>query len=221
MQALWSFKELGPADDVLQVTDQLFGAYGMFWDRDAVTWKPGSGSQPWQLLGHNASRRPALRVCDFRKAQGFYILFDDHGAQYVGLARGRHGLGARLQSHHDDKQAWSRFCWFAFDDVEDTALAGWSQVRPRTSVKHASADLVLRECEALLIEVLGTGRVLKSTSTGRDVRIQNSMRFAGASRWTQIRDTDFQQPRGRAHKVDKDGFTDPWLGELAQLDRRV
>lgn len=76
----------------------VIGAFGMFWSRSQVEWKPGSGAS-WQLLGKRGERRSLLRVCDFRVAQGFYLLYDDHGPTYVGLARGVHGIGARLHKH--------------------------------------------------------------------------------------------------------------------------
>lgn len=51
------------------------------------------------------------------------MLFDDHGANYVGLAKGQHGLGGRLKQHTQDDHtgSWSRFCWFAFDEVAKTS----------------------------------------------------------------------------------------------------
>src|SRR3954470_23560325 len=73
----------------------LVGAYGMFWERGEVNWWPGSGPAAWQLLGRVNKNKPKVRVCDFRKAQGFYVLFDDFRANYVGLARGNYGIGAR------------------------------------------------------------------------------------------------------------------------------
>ena len=186
----------------------------MFWDRGSVNWSPGSGRQAWQLLGVSSGRTPT--VCDFRLARGFYILFDDHGAHYVGIARGTQGLGARLQDHHANKPTWSRFCWFSFDDVVAGTLDGWSAVDQRDAVRKADAELVVRECEALLIEVLGTGRTLKHTSEGHRVRVQNSMNFAGASKWRQLHAEDFH-PGGTAQRVDRSGFTDPWLRDLAAV----
>jgi len=95
----------------------LVGAYGMFWERNEVNWYPGSGPAAWQLLGRVNVNQPKVRVCDFRKAQGFYVLFDEFRATYVGLARGVQGIGSRLRTHDDRREDWSRFCWFSFDDV--------------------------------------------------------------------------------------------------------
>jgi hypothetical protein len=198
----------------------LVGAYGMFWDRWSVEWRPGSGAGAWQLLGRVHTNRPKLRFCDFRNSQGFYILFDEHGANYVGLARGQEGLGARLQAHSDDaRKTWSRFCWFSFDSVRDASLAGWSEVDRREMLRGVSAEVVLQECEALLIQVLGSARVVRhfDTSTGsRGVRLQSEMAFKNALKWEQVRDSDFQ-PGERARRVDARGFTDPWLKSLVKL----
>jgi hypothetical protein len=179
----------------------LVGAYGMFWDRAEVNWWPGSGPSAWQLLGRVNKNKPTVRVCDFRKAQGFYVLFDDFRANYVGLARGNYGIGARLRTHAATRDDWNRFCWFSFDDVVDSTPDGWSAVRRRQALGRISSDLVLRECEALLITILGS-------------RDQNEMRFQAAQRWHQLRESDFL-PRGIGRRVSAAGYTDAWLKELA------
>lgn len=74
-------------------TSHLVGAYGMFWDRSEVFWRPGQGPNKWQLLGRRNRNQGALRVCDFRQAKGLYVLFDDYGASYVGLAVAPRALG--------------------------------------------------------------------------------------------------------------------------------
>ena len=180
----------------------MFGAYGMFWDREEVNWNPGSGPAAWQLLGRINKNRGALRICDFRRAQGFYVLFDEFRANYVGLARGAEGLGERLRRHNKEKLNWERFCWFAFDDVFDSDMDGWRVNEHKTAISKASADLVLRECEALLITILGS-------------KAQNDMRFQGAQRWEQLRVADVL-PQGIAGKVNPDGFTDLWWRQRAE-----
>jgi len=181
----------------------LVGAYGMFWERDQVNWSPGSGPNAWQLLGRVHKNKPSLRACDFRRAQGFYVLFDEFRAIYVGLARGPQGIGARLRSHDDQRDDWSRFCWFSFDDVVSSLPDGWSVVKRRDAVRNVSSETVLRECEALLITILGS-------------RDQNAMRFQGATKWSQLRESDFL-PSGIARKVDPNGYTDSWLRTLATV----
>lgn len=152
----------------------------MFWSRDEVFWRPGQGPNKWQLLGRKNKNHGALRVCDFRQAKGFYLLFDDYGASYVGLARGAQGIGQRLKAHTaDEGKKWSRFCWFSFDDIGDAAEDGWSKVVPRDAVRSAGAEGVVRELEALLIKVLGS-------------RQQNQMSFLAADRWEQVTWADCQ-----------------------------
>jgi hypothetical protein len=134
----------------------LIGAYGLFWQLDEVNWFPGHRHE-WQMLGKIGKNVGKLRVCDFRAARGFYVLFDDYGASYIGLARGQQGLGQRLRSHvKDDTKDWSRFCWFAFDEVLDAKAEGWSSVKRRDAVAEVDADTVVGELEALLIMVLGS-----------------------------------------------------------------
>lgn len=178
----------------------LIGAYGMFWDRTEVNWWPGSGPNAWQLLGRMNKRLPALKVCDFRRAQGFYVLFDDFRANYVGLARGTYGIGARLRRHDDTRENWNRFCWFTFDDVRPSRRTGWAEISRRDALRNMSAELVLRECEALLITILGSGD-------------QNEMRFIEGSKWHQLREGDLLQG-GLAQNVDPSGFTDGWMLDM-------
>ena len=176
----------------------LVGAYGMFWERDEVFWngKPGA-SNSWQLLGRRNANKHVLQVCDFRQARGFYILFGDHGASYVGLARGGQGLGQRLKAHaNNPSKKWSRFCWFSFDDVVGAAKTpGWSSVKKREAVRSIDAETTVRELEALLIQILGT--------VG-----QNQMRFLDAQPWTQVTLADCRKGRPLS-KVDTSPLTQP------------
>lgn len=154
----------------------LISAYGTFWDRDGVDWNPGSGPNAWRLLGRLGANRPGLRIADFRPARGVYLLFDNHGAHYVGLARGAGGLGARLKQHLTDEHhdRWQRFCWFAFDGVVDEPSSrGVHQVHLWNQPYVLSAEEVIGDLEALLITVLG-------------IRRQNQMRFQDAEEWTQV-----------------------------------
>jgi len=168
----------------------LIGAYGMFWSREEVFWRPGQGPNKWQLLGRRNKNQGTLRVCDFRQAKGFYVLFDDYGASYVGLARGAQGIGQRLKMHDSDEgKDWSRFCWFSFDDVADATENGWAAVRPRNAVRSAGAEGMVRELEALLIKILGS-------------RQQNQMKFLAADAWQQVTLSDCQ-PGECLSKVDR------------------
>ncbi|QIG42039.1 GIY-YIG nuclease family protein [Nocardioides anomalus] len=157
-----------------------------------MTWNPGSGDT-WQMLGRRNTINPALRVCDFRTAKGVYILYDNYGPTYAGLARGLGGLGARLRTHNTKpprKREWTRFSWFSFDDiVAATGYHGWEEVRHRSKPVPAQSETVIREMEALLIKVLGTR--------------QNKMSFQNANEWEQLwwheaanlRDKELVDPR--------------------------
>lgn len=105
----------------------LIGAYGLFWHRSEVGW---GHHKPWQLIGHSQSSEKNEVLCDFTHAQGFYVLYDDYSANYVGLARGKKGIGARLVDHHFNKVAgmddWTRFSWFSIGEVHaDRGTDGW------------------------------------------------------------------------------------------------
>lgn len=158
----------------------LIGAYGMFWDLRSMTMHPGSGAS-WELLGRIGTNRPGVRICDFRRARGVYILFDNHGAYYAGLARGAGGLGERIKKHTEDRHAdkWSRFCWFSFDAVSDQPTEfGWHRVVYRRDPVPTQDEIVMRELEAMLITVLNT-------------RGQNKMKFQGAEQWLQVPDAEW------------------------------
>lgn len=177
----------------------LIGAFGMFWKREEVNWKRGSGPISWEMLGYRGFRRPGVRVCDFRKAAGFYILWNDYRATYVGLARGEGGIGARLRAHNDDRSKdWSRFSWFSFDDTADSeSFDGWSELVLRDAVAESSADSVVRECESLLITVLGT------YTSGS----QKRMAFQTGQEWTQVTTADLA-PGKVCRRVAVEGFAD-------------
>jgi hypothetical protein len=172
----------------------LIGAYGLFWQRAEVIWRPGYGNA-WQLLGRRGTNRGRLTVCDFRQARGFYILFDDYGANYVGLARGEQGIGQRLKAHDSRRENWSRFCWFSFDDVQASRTTGWSVIKRRNAVAAVDAETTVRELEALLIKVLGS-------------QMQNQMRFVSGAPWEQVTLADCQPGRALT-KVDHTRLAQP------------
>jgi len=151
----------------------------MFWDRREVEWPPGSGKKAeFRLLGRLGDNHPKLAVCDFRRQRGIYVLYDDHGPTYVGLARSQ-DIGNRLRSHDRDhlRDRWSRFSWFGFRRIlvgcnaDGTRQLG--MIPKRLLTKSAST---IGDIETLLIETLGTYRT---------ANIQQ-MRFASAERWSQI-----------------------------------
>lgn len=206
----------------MPAASHLIGAYGMFWDRDEVDWTPGSG-QSWQLLGRVGSRRGKLRICDFRTARGFYMLFNDYEATYVGLAKGKQGLGARLIKHTlpPKKQPqemryagkdWNRFCWFSFDDVrhappKDDRNDPWCHVVNDDRSRSITVKSATRELEALMIVALG-------------IKGQNQMRLQLGQRWEQVTWRD-AYPGGPLTKVSRIKISTPTLrNALEQLSDR-
>lgn len=175
----------------------LVGAYGLFWERHLIDWHPGAGKS-WQMLGRRGVNAPGLRLCDFREAAGVYLLYDDYGPQYTGVARGGGGLGARLKQHHVREPhsiGWTRFSWFSFDLVvaDHAELRGWSKIDWRSDSFSVDVDVASRDVEALLIKVLG-------------LRSQNQMQFLNAYAWNQLTPWDAQDMEKRKG-VDAKGFT--------------
>lgn len=156
----------------------LFHSYGAFWHRDDVLWTPGSGrTRSFQLLGRKGQNLPGLRVADFRKQTGVYVLYDDWGPYYVGLTR-KTGIGDRLRNHVIDdhhSEKWNRFSWFGFRAI--TALTdakGLTQLGLIPKKLLSDSDKTIGDIEALLIKVLHT-----------QGNIQN-MNFAHADKWEQV-----------------------------------
>lgn len=158
-------------------------SYGMFWDRDEVDWSPGSGNaRQFRLLGRVGTRSPRLQICDFRSQRGIYVLYDVHGACYVGLARAQ-DIGNRLRAHTRGHLSgeWDRFSWFGFRRVltsqkpDGTRRLGTVPDRLLTN-----SDATIGDIEALLIQALGTYRVGNL----------QQMRFASAERWQQVREDE-------------------------------
>lgn len=185
----------------------LIGAFGQFWDRAEVNWAPGSQPKAWQLIGYRGKNLGTLRLCNVRECKGFYILYDNHGPVYAGLARGAGGIGALLKAHNAQKTNWIRFSWFAFDDVVDAGKKkpGWALVKPRDALKGMTAEAVLRECEALLIPLLG-------------LKDQNHMKFQSAHEWKQLTGIAFIQ-LDVYRKVSPAGFSDPFYTSLVSIQK--
>ena len=130
----------------------LIGAYGTFWDRDLVNWN----AHGWRLLGRQGLKRGTLKVADFRKARGVYVMYSDTGIYYVGLASGSNGIGGRLHDHLTDEhgKSWSRFSWFAFDSPSETETHPDGVLKQEQWPSVEGKDTVMiREMEALLIAV--------------------------------------------------------------------
>lgn len=157
----------------------LFKSYGLFWERNEIDWTPGSGRRNLHLYGRHCQNLPGLRVAGFRKQVGIYILYDDWGPYYVGLARTT-GLGERLKDHVFDSHSgkWSRFSWFGFRSVARGKSGRNSQgvcelgVLPRKLI--GSADSAIGDGEAMLIRLLHTN--------GNT----NSPKLSEGDRWEQV-----------------------------------
>lgn len=159
-------------------------SYGLFWRADEIEWFPGQGNRKeFRLLGRVGKNRPGIRVADFRRQQGIYILFDEYGPAYVGLAKGER-LGARLRDHHGDHLAnrWDRFSWFGFNPVgatpdKDGVL---SLNQPRRDVTDDTSTTI-GDLEALLIAAMGPKLN------------QQKMGFDEAERWEQIGQWEWEE----------------------------
>jgi len=154
-------------------------SYGLFWRREEINWSPGHGNgKDFRLLGRRGKRYPKLEVADFRDQLGIYVLHDDYGAYYVGLARDR-SIAKRLKDHTKDthKDNWDRFSWFGFRGVLSTCDAnGLMRLGKMPQTLLTDSRSTIGDIEALLMVTLGT------TKRGNTL----TMKFKGADRWEQI-----------------------------------
>jgi hypothetical protein len=155
----------------------IIRAYGLFWRADEVEWRPGSGNKyAFHLLGRVGINRPGVRVADFRKQRGVYILYNEYGAYYVGLNR-KQDLAKRLRDHMEDEHAgrWDRFSWFGFASIDSTVDdRGVYLLEGLPDEQSVSSELVIADLEALLIKAIGP-------------RNKANMNFQAAEEWTQIK----------------------------------
>lgn len=124
------------------------GAYGLFWQRDLVDFERRS----WRLLGRVGENRGTIRIVDFRRARGVYVLYDDIGVYYVGLSSGANGVGGRIRDHLGDEHAdyWTRFSWFSFDAPAGEPSADGVYVTAPDEALQMDAPIAVRDLEALL-----------------------------------------------------------------------
>lgn len=160
----------------------LIKAYGLFWRADEIDWYPGSGNkQAFQLLGRIGHQRDTLRVADFRKQRGLYVLYDEYGPAYVGLSR-KQDIANRLRSHwgNDHLQGkWDRFSWFGFRGVSESRdERGLQKLKTMPLTSKIAPAAAIADMEALLIWSLGP-RANKAR-----------MRFQDGEEWTQIAHDD-------------------------------
>jgi hypothetical protein len=164
-------------------------SFGLFWRRDEVTWQPGQGNRDtFRLLGRLGQNRGSLRVCNFRKQQGIYILYDEYGPCYTGLTRAQ-GLGKRLRDHIEDDlgDCWDRFSWFGFNSIiSPDKNTGVSAISDHEEDITDNTHTTIADLEALLINILGT----KHNSS--------KMKFNSAERWKQVRNDELAKYLKRA-----------------------
>jgi hypothetical protein len=161
----------------------MFKSYGLFWRRDEVVWDPGIG-KPFRLLGRIGAYTGTIRITDFRKQHGIYILYGNHGSYYVGLAK---NLGNRLRDHTYDHhyEQWDRFSWFGFRKVQAaTDENGFCKLSPMATVTLTDPTKVISDVEALLIRAMGLRNI-------------NQMGFSAADKWTQIQKDQIETYRDR------------------------
>lgn len=152
-------------------------SYGLFWRRDEINWHPGRGAKGFRLLGRRGVNRPSVTLADFRPQQGIYILYDDYGANYVGLTR-RQGLGKRLKDHLEDHLAteWERFSWFGFNEISAPGADGVRSLNKLVDEVTETSHTTIGDLEVLLIRALGP----HLNTAG--------MRFKDAEKWEQVAD---------------------------------
>lgn len=146
-----------------------------------MDWSPGAGNgQSFRMLGRIGERRGTVKLTDFREQRGIYVLYDDYGPYYVGLARDQ-DIGSRLRAHtrNRHKDNWDRFSWFGFRRVlggtyeDGTQRLGKVPERLLTESRWTIGDI-----EALMIQALGT----------QHKGNRMTMRFAAADQWHQVMD---------------------------------
>lgn len=134
----------------------IIGAYGLFLEQRLVDWY----ARPWRLRGRQGLNSGSLRIVDFRRARGVYILYNDVKVYYVGLAVGANGVGSRIRYHLDDKhsQKWNRCSWFTFDSPNVEGVIGDDGVETVAQTYNGVESLdtkdLIRDLEALLQQAM-------------------------------------------------------------------
>jgi hypothetical protein len=149
-RGVYGLRELTPRHPTVEEQDEaqddaeemgLINAFGMFWRRDAVDWKP---SQP-ALNGYSQA---GSQEVNFSGQVGVYLLHDGTRVVYVGRVT-EPRLGARLRDHMRDRLngRWDRFSWFGVQKVTDDGKLS-------ASPKEFTLDNLVATMETLLIEGL-------------------------------------------------------------------
>jgi hypothetical protein len=131
--------------------------FGLFWERDQITWgAPGPGN-----AGHLCGRRgsPNDSVVDFREQRGIYVLYEgaDIPSQrvvYVGQAgSGQNDLFHRLRNHRDYHlwNRWQRFSWLGFLSV---GVGSRLVHKSKAALGNIDLSTALDQIEAILIALM-------------------------------------------------------------------
>ena len=145
-------------------------SYGLFWRRDDVIWTRDDlddddefeGPFKFLMVGKIGEKKPKLRMCDFRFQQGIYILYDEYGPVYVGLAGRRksgEALGQRLKEHLTDshQDTWSRYSWFGFDPIRETnseVVCSVDTSATNVIEQDTAVSSTIRDTEALIMHIV-------------------------------------------------------------------
>lgn len=152
-------------------------SYGLFWRASEIDWSPGQGNRDsFRLLGRIGSNRGKIRIADFRRQKGIYILYDEYGPAYVGLVRSQ-GLGERLKQHLSDhlEDLWDRFSWFGFNPIGNPdPRTGILKLNEPPQDLRDNTQTTIGDLEALLIRSIGPKRNTVYPS------------FQGAEEWIQL-----------------------------------
>lgn len=168
----------------------IIRAYGLFWRQDEINWYPGGGKKSdFCLLGRRGATKGTLRLVDFRRQHGIYILYGNLGPHYVGLCL-EQDLGKRLKDHLTDghKNKWDRFSWFGFRrTLGGKDENGLRKLAEMAAAKWVEPGVIIRDSEALLIRAMA-------------LRNKAQMKFSGAEEWTQVKLDEVARYRAMALK---------------------
>jgi hypothetical protein len=140
------------------MTTRIVQNYGLFWERETVTWGTpgGKGKGKGHLRGYLKAESASV---DFRDQRGIYILYEGQSiAQQRVVYIGQAGAGAktlfnRLSDHRKDHlwNRWQRFSWFGLLDVGKGNVLTHAD---KSGVGHLGVSVALNQIEGILIALL-------------------------------------------------------------------
>jgi hypothetical protein len=166
-------------------------SYGLFWRESEIEWYPGQGiKDSFRLLGRVGTNAGKIKIADFRRQQGIYILYDEYGPSYVGLTR-QQGLGKRLKDHMTDhlEGRWDRFSWFGFNPIGVAGDDGVLRLSDLQTEVSEQTHTTIGDLEALLIRAIGP-------------KLNTAwMKFKDAVEWSQIEREDIDRCLAKVRPV--------------------